>query len=276
VDVFMRLFTAMQTATTLLDRITHVLDRILRPDPSWLRDLPTSKAFGLLGVVVMGFAIYGFTVGAWRAPEMGWYVAVKMPLLVLLTLGCNALLNGLLGMLLHGSLGFRQSLIALLWAFATAAVLLASLSPVTLGLAWNAPAPDAANAATAHAGYLLSHTVLIAAVGIFSNIHLHRLLHGTGGKGALPTLIAWLAGNGLLGSQFSWILRPFFGSPQLDVAFLRENAFEGTFHEAVWFSLRQVCRGYEIEAIGLLLCFVLLIVMIFTKSKKNLPNKIQR
>jgi hypothetical protein len=264
----------MQASTTTIHRITHVLDRVLRPDPVWLRDLPMSKALGLLGVVVMGFAIYGFTVGAWRAPEMGGYVAVKMPMLVLLTLGCNAFLNGLLGMLLHGSLGFRQSLMALLWAFATAAVLLASLAPVTLGLAWNAPTPDAPNAATAHAGYLLSHTVLIAAVGIFSNIHLHRLLHGSGGKGSLPTLIAWLAGNGLLGSQFSWILRPFFGSPQLEVAFMREDAFEGTFHEAVWRSFGRVSRGYEFEVIGLLFFIALLLVMFLTKSKKNLPNKI--
>ncbi|MFM2171911.1 MAG: hypothetical protein RI957_2140 [Verrucomicrobiota bacterium] len=253
-------------------RVTHLLDRILRPDPQWLRALPNHKALGLLGVVIMGFAMYGFTVGAWRAPAMGGYVALKMPLLILLTLGCNALLNGLLGILLHGGMGFRDSMMALLWAFATAAVLLASLSPVTLGLAWNAPRPDAVNAATAHAGYLLSHTLLIAAVGIFSNIHLHRLLHATGDKGSLPTLFAWLAGNGLLGSQFSWILRPFFGSPQLEVAFLRPNAWEGTFHEAVWNSFRRIAGDHWIEFI-VLLWFTALPVYYFFSTKRITPTK---
>jgi hypothetical protein len=263
----------MSTTPSLLKRITHVLDRILRPDPQWLAHLPTGKAMGLLGVAVLGFAMYGFTVGAWRAPVMGWYVAVKMPLLVLLTLGCNALLNGLLGMLLHGTLSFRQSLMALLWAFATAAVLLASLSPVTLGLAWNAPRPDAANAATAHAGYLLAHTVLIAAVGIFSNIHLHHLLHGTGGKGSLPALFAWLAGNGLLGSQFSWILRPFFGSPNLKVEFLRSKPFESGFHEAIWRAVKSLCGGHEFEAVGLLFCAALLLTIFFTKTQRIQTTK---
>lgn len=263
----------MQRMAHILPQITHVLDRILRPDPQWLRALPNLKALGLLGVVVLGFAMYGFTVGAWRAPVMGAYVALKMPLLILLTLGCNALLNGLLGMLLHSSIGFRQSLMALLWAFATAAVLLASLSPVTLGLAWNAPRPDAVNAASAHAGYLLSHTLLIAAVGIFSNIHLHRLLHGAGGKGSLPTLFSWLAGNGLLGSQFSWILRPFFGSPQLEVAFLRPNAFEGTFHEAVWYALRKIANGHGFEIIGLLVCMALSLILYVTQSRRITPTK---
>ena len=257
--------------TLTAQRMTHLLDRLLRPDPQWLRALPNHKALGLLGVVIVGFAMYGFTVGAWRAPAMGGYVALKMPLLVILTLGCNALLNGLLGMLLHSGMGFRDSMMALLWAFATAAVLLASLSPITLGLAWNAPPPDAANAATAHAGYLLCHTLLMAAVGIFSNIHLHRLLHGAGAEGSLSTLFAWLAGNGLLGSQFSWILRPFFGTPQLEVAFLRPNAFEGTFHEAVWNSFRRIAGENWIE-LFVLLIFMTLPLIFFFKIKRIQPT----
>ena len=72
---------------------------------------------------------------------MGGYVAVKLPLLVALTLGCNGLLNGLLGLLLGTGLGFRQSLLALLSSFALAALILGSLAPVTFFLAWNAPSP---------------------------------------------------------------------------------------------------------------------------------------
>lgn len=256
-----------------MKRFPHYLNRVLRPDADWLRNLPTNRAWGLVMVAIVGFATYGFTVGAWRAPEMGGYVAIKMPLLVMLTLGCNGLLNGLLGMLLHGTLSFRQSLMALLWANATAGVLLASIAPITLGLAWNAPAPDAANAVSAHAGYLLTHTILMAAVGIFSNLHLYRLLHGNGERGSLPTLFAWLAGNGLLGAQFSYILRPFFGSPNLKVAFIREDAFEGTFYESVWRSVLHITDGKEMESAVVLLLSLVALIIFHTRPEKNLPNK---
>ena len=83
---------------------------------------PSAKEMGRRALVtVLGFALYGFTVGYWRSPVMGFFVAVKMPLLIAFTLGCNGLLNGLLGILLGSGLGFRQSLHALLSAFAISA-----------------------------------------------------------------------------------------------------------------------------------------------------------
>ena len=41
------------------------------------------------------------------------------------------------------------------------------------------------------------------------------------------------AGNLLLGSQLSWLLRPFVGSPGLPIEFIRKEAFHGNFFEAV-------------------------------------------
>ena len=145
---------------------------------------------------------------------------MKMPLLVALTLACNGLLNGLLGLLLGTGLGFRQSLLALLTAFALAAVILGSLAPVTFFLAWNAPPPDAPGARKrpcrlprrAHGAHRIrrhhgEHPPPPPARG-----------EGSDPAAATATLLAWLGGNGFLGAQFSWILRPFFGSPSLKVA----------------------------------------------------------
>ena len=50
-------------------------------------------------------------------------------------------------------------------------------------------------------------------------------------------LFAWLAGNLLLGSQLSWILRPFIGSPGLPVEFVRPTALKGNFYETVFRSV---------------------------------------
>ncbi len=226
--------------------------------------------------MVAGLALYGFSVGYWRDPLMAGYVAVKMPLLVILTLLANGLLNGLLGMLLGIGLGFRQSLLALLSAFALAALLLGSLSPVTLLLAWNATPPGAPGAHQAHQAYLLIHTLLIAFAGIAANVHLHRLLatKAPTPAAAAITLFAWLAGNAFLGAQFSWILRPFFGTPTLKVQFLRDDPMFGNFYVTVWNALDHSTGGYPLPAL-LLIIFVIGLLLARALSTSPTPNPIQ-
>ena len=231
------------------------LRQLIQPAADWL-DVPSSTRVAFVALTAtLGLAFYGFTVGFWRDPLMGGYVAVKMPLLIALTLICNGLLNGLLGMLLGTGLGFRQSLLALLTSFALAAVILGSLAPITFFLAWNAPPPDSPGADAAHSAYLIAHTVLIGFAGITANLHLHRLLAATAPSAgaATATLLAWLGGNAFLGAQFSWILRPFFGTPGLKVQFLRDDPFDGTFHEAVWNAIERTSSGYGLAMLGVLM-----------------------
>lgn len=201
-------------------------------------------------VALLGFGIYGLTVGWWRSPLMGVFVAVKMPLLIALTLGCNGLLNGMLGLLMGSGLGFRQSLHALLSAFAISGIILGSVAPVTFFLALNVPAADSAQAVTAHSAYLLAHVLLIGVAGVAGVVRLRGLLEAYTSSPAIArsTLGAWIAGNALLGMQFSWILRPFFGAPRLEVAFLREDPMRGSFLEAVWGSLKRISAGMNLEA----------------------------
>jgi hypothetical protein len=117
------------------------LRQLIQPDADWL-DNPSPRRVGWVALMAcVGLAVYGFTVGFWRDPLLGFYVAVKMPLLVALTLACNGLLNGLLGLLLGTGLGFRQSLLALLSSFALAALILGSLAPVTFSLPSMPPHP---------------------------------------------------------------------------------------------------------------------------------------
>jgi len=227
-----------------------LLRPLLQPDMAWLDQPNARRIAGSALAATLGLAAYGFSVGFWRSPLMGVYVAIKMPLLIACTLACNGLLNGLLGALLGSGLGFRQSWLALLTAFAQAALILGSLSPVTFFLAWNAPPPDSAQAVTAHSAYLIAHTVLIAFAGVVSNLHLHRLLAGRAPSRlvARGTLFAWLAGNAFLGAQFSWILRPFFGSPGLVVEFLRDQPMRGNFYQAVWSTLDVLTGGNAVPA----------------------------
>jgi hypothetical protein len=236
------------------------LRQLIQPDANWLDAPSPQRVVWVATTAFAGLALYGFTVGYWRDPVMGGYVALKLPLLIALTLGANGLLNGLLAMLLGTGLGFRQSFLALLTSFALAAVILGSLSPVTFLLAWNAPTPDSPNAGNAHSAYLVAHTFLIGFAGIAANLHLHRLLavKAPTRMAATVTLLAWLGGNGFLGAQFSWILRPFFGSPNLKVEFLRPDPMRENFYKSVWGALHRISGDFS----PLLLVIILLLLII--------------
>ncbi|MDB4387508.1 hypothetical protein N9Z15_04805 [Akkermansiaceae bacterium] len=225
------------------------LTALLRGAPDdlreWIENPSRRNVVICVATIILGFGSYGLTVGLWRAPVMGAFVAFKMPALIFITLACNGLLNGMLALLLGSGLGFRQSLLAQLLSFSVAALIVGSLSPVLFFMALNAPSPDAENAMTAHANYMLIHTALIAYAGVIANVHLARLLVVTTPSKTIAgmTLGAWLAGNAFMGAQFSWILRPFFGTPSLEVAFLRDAPMRGTFYETIWRSMDVITGG---------------------------------
>lgn len=192
--------------------------------------------------ILLGSGLYGATVGLWRAPLQALFTAAKFPLLIFLTCGGNALLNGLLAQLLGSGLSFRQTSRAILLSFALTSLILGALSPISLFVLWNTP-PLASGATTlGHSVTLLTHVGFIAAAGVLANQRLLRLL--TRASGSLTTartvLLSWLGGNFLLGSQLAWILRPFIGSPLLAVEFLRTDPLRGNFYEAVGRALRHL------------------------------------
>jgi hypothetical protein len=225
---------------------------LLRGEPeklvAWSGRWSTQRFALHIVMIVVGAGLYGAAMGWWRDPQQALYVAVKLPLIILLTTLGNAMLNAMLAPLLGLNIPFRQSFSAILMSFVIAAAILGAFSPLIAFLVWNAPpmSPEAVSGPT-YSVIKLTHVAVIAFAGVMGNVRLFQLLTRLGDRRAVAcrVLFAWLAGNLFLGSQLSWILRPFIGSPSLPVEFFRVTALHGNFYENVFHSLLQILQQFD-------------------------------
>jgi len=227
-------------------KTTERLFRLLAGDAvaqrRWLDERGWQWGVVCCAVIALGGGIYGATLGLWRDGLQACYTSIKFPLLVFLTCGANAALNGCLGQLLGSGMGFRQTTLAILMAFTVTAIALAAAAPVMLFLLWNTPPLGEGHAAMGHSITLVAHVGVIAAAGVAGARRLFRLLVLTSGSvaAARRIFVGWLAGNLLLGAQLAWVLRPFIGSPGLAVQFFRDDPLRGNFFEALWRALNHL------------------------------------
>lgn len=207
---------------------------------NWVAQFEARRLAFHIAVILTGAGLYGAAMGWWRDPWQGIFVAVKFPLMILLTTLGNALLNAMLAPLLGLNITLRQSILAVLMSFAITASILGAFSPLLAFLVWNAPTmtPDVMSSPT-YGLIKLLHVAVIAFAGTAGNVRLFQLLSQLGGSKsvALRVLFAWLAVNLFLGSQIAWVARPFIGAPQLPVVFLRDDALRGNFYENVFRTL---------------------------------------
>ena len=211
----------------------------------WIESTQKGSVRYCMALIALGCGAYGFTVGLRNGWEMGAYVALKLPLIIFITLLLNGLLNGLLGLALGSGLGFRKSVQFLLTGFAIMAVILGALSPISFFVTLNMPASDGGSGRYAwHGASLLMHTCLIAFAGITANVRLLNYVREFAytSRAGTHAFFAWLAGNLFVGAQVSWNLRPFFVSPGLEVEFLRDDPLNGNFYEAVIVALKNVTQ----------------------------------
>jgi hypothetical protein len=214
---------------------------------TWSGQWSTRRFASHLSIIILGAGFYGAAMGWWRSPEQALLVAIKFPLIILLTTLGNALLNAMLAPLLGLNISLRQSLRAVLMSFTLSAAILGAFSPLVAFMVWNAPPMTlGARHSVVYGLIKLTHVLVIAFAGIVGNIRLFRLLKsqaGGDGKVAWRVLFAWLAVNLFLGSQLCWILRPFIGAPYLPVQFLRTDiALQGNFYENILHTILDIFR----------------------------------
>jgi hypothetical protein len=193
-------------------------------------------------IISIGSAVYGSTLGLWRAPLQSFYTAIKFPLVIFLTCIGNGAVNGMLAQLLGSGFSFKQTAFALLMSFAIAATILGGFAPIALFVWFNTPPLESKAAILGHSIMLLMHVLVIALAGVIANWRLLELVRKMSGRNrtAGAVLFSWLTGNFFLGAQLAWSLRPFVGSPELAVRFFRDDPLRGNFYEAVWRALQHL------------------------------------
>jgi len=147
----------------------------------------------------------------------------------------------MLAPLLGFNISLRRSLELNLWSFAMAAATMGAFAPLIGFLIWNAPPLGSTSVDGVYPVFLLVNVAAVAFAGIAANLRLLQKVKALTGAGqtAWRVVLAWLAVNLLLGAQLCWVFRPFVGSPQLPVEFMRADAWDGSFFEAVgWAALR--------------------------------------
>lgn len=192
----------------------------------------------LLAFVLPASAAYGATMAGWRSPLLALYVAIKLPLVFLITVATVSMFNAMAANALGCRIAWRQTLLLAAGAMTTACWILLAFIPIALFF-MHAGVPRTGDEATLHYAHnliLMIHIVALAAAGTAGNAVLLRgLIHLAPSRARAAAVFAiWIAAYAFVGGQASWILRPFVGSPFFPVAFCRADALDRNFYEFVW------------------------------------------
>lgn len=179
-------------------------------------------------LMIVAFApIYGAVMGSYEldSTERLWQVAfsaVKAPLLLFAS-GTLCLLPYFIINTIAGLRDdFRASIHAILAGQAGLSITLAALSPLTRFWYFTESSYRAAllfNAGMFTLATIAGHIVTLRYYGVLIRRNRrHRVM-----------LYLWICLYAFVGIQMGWLLRPFIGSPNMPVSFLRENAFTNAY-----------------------------------------------
>jgi hypothetical protein len=188
-----------------------------------------------LGLRMAAFAaVYGAVFGGWHGARLSVYVALKFPLVLLLTSSLTLVFSWLAARLLGLPLRFGQVAVLVFLGLAVASLLLASLSPVAWLFIHCAPAPDA-DARTAHNVLYLMHTLFVGGCGLAGTAVLWRAMQQIEAprRTVRTVWLLWVLTYALVGGEVAWVLRPFVGSIYAPVVFLRQDALDGNVYEFI-------------------------------------------
>ncbi len=193
-------------------------------------------------------AAFGFALGSAHSELYATRNMLKFPLLIAITAIVCSLAYWMVARLFAASLSFLEVQRATGRLFHDMSVLLASLSPAVLFLAWTARANDDGKLGS-YDSFLAFNMAIMAVAGSLALLRQTRELftrHGLVPTRARFLVAAWLTLSLGVGGQAAFVMRPFFGFPAT-----RGNAppfFVGAepdlrgatnFYESVWQTIQR-------------------------------------
>ena len=193
-------------------RAPTVVEEFIKRRDEFFKNLMEEKQLSAYFVnsnlaVAIFSAVYGATMGFYAGGLQIVYDAIKIPLLLLISVYITVPSYYVLSSLLGGKISFRQMVVLLLSGLTVMSVVLVALVPVNLFFIFTT-----ANATyTTYAFLVLLNTVIFALAGLFA---LAFLLKGfsTVYSGS-EWIFAFLVGSVIfmfVGTQLAWVLRPYF------------------------------------------------------------------
>jgi len=207
-------------------------------------DASKVKTFAFYVAVIYLFGgVYGITIGLWRAPLQGFYMAIKFPLLIIIMVLMTSISNWILSINLGLRMPYLRFLSLMFLIYSITVVILASLTPILFFILLNTPGLPSKNANTSVAILTLLQIIFIALAGFLSHLRMASYLKITHpGIPSLKIISVWIALNLFIGTQLSWVLRPFIGSPYHPVEFLREHPLKGNFYIDTYTKILDLLR----------------------------------
>jgi hypothetical protein len=160
-------------------------------------------------------AIYGASVGAVHSIDYAALNVVKFPLLIwvsaIVCSGSHYMIARFFGL----RLSFGEIRALVFEAYGDLSVMLASLSTVLLFFALTFEPPRTTFELGEYPWFLALNVLLIGALGSLALFRQCRAVlrrSGTTPRRAIAVVSGWLAASLLVGGQWAWYLRPFFGN----------------------------------------------------------------
>ena len=223
--------------------ILHTVDQLLRDPKSFLSEASreggsAQMARTLVLIVLVGAAVFGASLGLYRGGLQVLYSAVKLPIVLLLTVGLCAPVLTCTRRALGLESVFRRDLVLVLATLALTSLVLAAMCPlVLLGLVREMPY---------HSLILMAVGASAVAAGV-GFVIFFRGLTDRDSFGRVFVSVALLATFALCGSQMAWTLRPYLVRPRtLQPPIVR--TLEGGFLDSVGQSLRSAMGDYHRSA----------------------------
>ncbi|MEM6959883.1 MAG: hypothetical protein AAF645_29645, partial [Myxococcota bacterium] len=200
----------------------------------------TRRVMRTLLTLVGASAMYGFSIGAVHSVRFALRNLIKFPLLLLVTACVCWVAYVLAARALCPDLRSSAVLVSVLRIFADTSRLLAGLAPVMLFLAVVLERADDGGL-NDYPVFLALNVLIIAGCGALALLRRTRAIaarHRLSASRAGAITTTWMLLSLLVGSQWSWYLRPFCGVATVDAPFMlgAEPDFRGAtnFYQAVY------------------------------------------